>query len=510
MAQLAQTNRMNHCFQSTHFHTIQDFEMEQNIDLEIRLRELAAQSMLEARNEIDMLEVEKSLLTSDQRMNCYASQLEQQRKRLSNPSPLSTTDSGRGSKTSRWEAPLSMDKESSPEARPARDDMIGGASNRSSQQQDSGSPSFSMLSKSSQSSPSKLSPISGESANSGSGAQQSPPPASTTGTTNSSLADDTEVKAQRNRSSLSRSNNHVIRRPTSTSNTLSRRRDRSQRQKHRERLVQLIASQYNLDCNLTADTKATITLSELRVPLMWRDVDHFKGRGEYRRYAVFCLAKIGSQIYDTQLVSDVDRQMTDLTFDDMIMFNNVGLDFELELEVYSCVYLEQFSLSSTPRKLMEKLSNSVGRAMGRRLATQTASVNYIKELEAYDKSYRFAMIASAKLTLVDASDSIKTYDLQLMSPEAHGRHLTTTASHLHNQAHSGAANQSTSGASQAQNGGQALNRHYQSGSNHNGIVSAGNQRDLHKNTLPLFGHFCCRLHVRPNVFDDKHASSGYL
>jgi hypothetical protein len=241
---------------------------------------------------------------------------------------------------------------------------------------------------------------------------------------------------------------------------------------------------------------------------MWRDVDHFKGRGDYRRYAVFCLAKIGSQIYDTQLISDVDRQMTDLTFEDMIMFNNVELDFDLELEVYSCVYLEQFSLSSTPRKLMEKLSNSVGRAMGRRLATQTASVNYIKELEAYDKSYRFAMIANAKLTLVDASDSIKTFDLHLMSPEAHGRH--STASSQRHQGN-GVANHHQSNGGIVQNGTQAMNRYYQPpGSNHNGIVTAGNQRDLQKNTLPLFGHFCCRLHVQPETFDDKHATSGYL
>jgi hypothetical protein len=467
--------------------------MEQKIDLEIRLRELVAQSMLEARNEIDVLEVEKSLLTSDQRMNCYASQLEQQRKRLSNPS-LSTTDSGRGSKTSRWDYPTA-NKTGPRAARQPQSDVIGASNNSSSQQHESESPSFSLHSKSSQSSPSKLSPVSGESANSGCVSQQTPPPASTTDTVSSSLADDLDAergKPEQGRSSLSRSNHRVIRRPTSSSNSLNR-RHKSQRQKHKERLAQMISNQYNIDCcNLTADTKVTLTLSELRVPLMWRDVDHFKGRGDYRRYAVFCLAKIGSQIYDTQLISDVDRQMTDLTFDDMIVFNNVELDFELELEVYSCIYLEQFSLSSTPRKLMDKFSSSVGRAMGRRLASQTASINYIKELEAYDKSYRFALIANAKLTLPDASDSIKTYDLQLMSPEAHGRHSTLSHSQV---------NQLTGGAAQAQNGSHAMKPY---------VVTASNQRDIHKNTLPLFGHFCCRLHVRPNIFDDKHATSGYL
>lgn len=473
--------------------------MEQKIDLEIRLRELAAQSLLEATTEIEVLEVEKSLLTSDQRINCYAVQLEQKRKRLSNPS-LSTADSGRGSKTSRWDSSRPRNNTSSGQV---RSDVIGASKKGSAIE--FGSPSSSSLSKGR----SQISPVSNESASSSS--KQSPPLVSSTNTAFSSSPDsypDDRTTQQHSWSSLSRANHHVIRRPTSTSNTLNRRR-KSQRQQQRERLAQFIARQYNIDYALSPDTKSTLTLSELRVPLMWRDADHFKGRGDYRRYAVFCLVKIGPQIYDTQLISDVDRQLTDVTFDDMILFNNVELDFELELEVYSCVYLEQFSLSSTPRKLMEKLSNSVGRAMGRRLATQTASVNYIKELEAYDKSYRFAMIASAKLTLVDSSDSIKTYDLHLMSPEAHGRH--STGSRANHPGGIGDVHQWAGGTIvQTQNGIHAMNRYYQPANNHNGIVTASNQRDLHKNTLPLFGHFCCRLHVRPEVLDDKHATSGYL
>jgi len=39
---------------------------------------------------------------------------------------------------------------------------------------------------------------------------------------------------------------------------------------------------------------------------------------DHRRYAVFCLVKIGTEIYDTSLITCVDRNMTDLSFDDVI------------------------------------------------------------------------------------------------------------------------------------------------------------------------------------------------
>lgn len=64
---------------------------------------------------------------------------------------------------------------------------------------------------------------------------------------------------------------------------------------------------------------ARVSLSELRVPLMWRDSDHFKNRGDYRRFAVFCLARVGTEIHDTALICPVDRAQTDITFPDVLL-----------------------------------------------------------------------------------------------------------------------------------------------------------------------------------------------
>lgn len=80
----------------------------------------------------------------------------------------------------------------------------------------------------------------------------------------------------------------------------------------------------NSDMNSSASSKATralgkVSISEIRMPLMWRDSDHFKNKGDHRRFAVFCLVKIGTDIYDTSLLCPVDRNLTDVTFNDAIL-----------------------------------------------------------------------------------------------------------------------------------------------------------------------------------------------
>lgn len=68
-----------------------------------------------------------------------------------------------------------------------------------------------------------------------------------------------------------------------------------------------------------SESTATVSLSELRLPLMWKDLDHFKNRGDYRRFAVFCMARIGTEICDTSLLCPIDRTHTDITFVDPLI-----------------------------------------------------------------------------------------------------------------------------------------------------------------------------------------------
>ncbi|XP_072434422.1 rho-related BTB domain-containing protein 1-like isoform X3 [Chiloscyllium punctatum] len=109
-----------------------------------------------------------------------------------------------------------------------------------------------------------------------------------------------------------------------------------------------------------------VAISDLRIPLMWKDTDYFKNKGDFHRYAVFALIKIGCEIYDTEMVM-VNRTMTDISFESSFVFSNVGPDFEMKLEIYSCCVEEDFSMASAPKKLANKLSTSLGRSTGKKI-----------------------------------------------------------------------------------------------------------------------------------------------
>ncbi|KAF7988297.1 hypothetical protein HCN44_009942 [Aphidius gifuensis] len=156
----------------------------------------------------------------------------------------------------------------------------------------------------------------------------------------------------------------------------------------------------------TLVSTARVSLSELRIPLMWRDSDHFKNRGDHRRFAVFCLARIGTEIHDTALLCPVDRALTDITFPDVLLFNNVPAEFELTLEIYSHILQEDLSIASTPRRIKRTIHSSISKTVGKKLAASLRD-----ELNTGKMGPHFELMASAKLTLDDTDENIHTHDL---------------------------------------------------------------------------------------------------
>lgn len=106
--------------------------------------------------------------------------------------------------------------------------------------------------------------------------------------------------------------------------------------------------------------------TDIRIPLIWKDSDYFKNKGDYRRFAVFCLLKIGTEIYDTIMVN-VDRNITDICFDDTFHFNCVEPNFTFDLYIYARILHDDLSMASTHKKLTHKISNSLSRSFGRKM-----------------------------------------------------------------------------------------------------------------------------------------------
>ncbi|XP_048407094.1 rhotekin-2 isoform X6 [Stegostoma tigrinum] len=61
-----------------------------------------------------------------------------------------------------------------------------------------------------------------------------------------------------------------------------------------------------------------VAISDIRIPLMWKDSDHFNNRGKSPRFAMFCLVKIHTQIFDTEMVI-VDKTLTDICFENLMI-----------------------------------------------------------------------------------------------------------------------------------------------------------------------------------------------
>ncbi|XP_047476468.1 rhotekin-like [Penaeus chinensis] len=163
---------------------------------------------------------------------------------------------------------------------------------------------------------------------------------------------------------------------------------------------------------------ARVCLSDLRMPLIWKDSDHFKNKGDYRRFAVFVLLKIGTEIYDTVMVNPVDRSMTDICFDDIIVFNGIPSGFECSLEVYSHVLQNDLTMASTPRKLKRTLHSSISRTVGRKLAASLRD-----ELSHGELGPKFELVATAKLMLDNVSNNTATFDLNMENVENRANQL---------------------------------------------------------------------------------------
>ncbi|KAK2818714.1 hypothetical protein Q5P01_024275 [Channa striata] len=173
-----------------------------------------------------------------------------------------------------------------------------------------------------------------------------------------------------------------------------------------------------------------VALSDLRIPLMWKDSEYFKNKGELHRCAVFCLLQCGTEIHDTDLVM-VDRTLTDICFEDAIVFSEVGPGFQLRVELYSSCVIDEFSLGTIGPRKMGRLGGSLGCSSGKKIraAFESAAVcgstssggpgslspPLCRDLSALGPKYN--LLAHTTLTIEHVQDGFKTHDLSLDTSE---------------------------------------------------------------------------------------------
>ncbi|XP_071311984.1 rhotekin isoform X5 [Agelaius tricolor] len=173
--------------------------------------------------------------------------------------------------------------------------------------------------------------------------------------------------------------------------------------------------------------RGTVCISDLRIPLMWKDTEYFRNKGELHRCAVFLLLQVGAEIHDTPTVL-VDRTLTDICFEGAVLFPEAGPDFELRLELYSAGLPGPGAQGSAPRKLASRLSTSLGRSSGRRAraamdgspASPPGTAGTAGALLLPPPGVpcpRFQLLAHTTLSLAQVHDGFRTHDLVIAADE---------------------------------------------------------------------------------------------
>ncbi|XDV43596.1 hypothetical protein PO909_012052 [Leuciscus waleckii] len=183
----------------------------------------------------------------------------------------------------------------------------------------------------------------------------------------------------------------------------------AQRRKAHQDIRRSSVSQDQIPC------KGKVAISGLRIPLFWKDSEHFNSKGNAQRVAVFCLIKIGSEIFDTEMVI-ADPSMTDICFEGVKNFSEAKPDFELTFELYSCGLEEEPTFVNTPKKLARKLRLSFGRSSARKLCPllDGGDPDTFLQSNPIPLGAQYSLLAYTTLGLEQAEGSFQSHSLIIM------------------------------------------------------------------------------------------------
>uniref|UniRef100_H3D7G0 Rhotekin b n=1 Tax=Tetraodon nigroviridis TaxID=99883 RepID=H3D7G0_TETNG len=163
----------------------------------------------------------------------------------------------------------------------------------------------------------------------------------------------------------------------------------------------------------------TLVMSDLRIPLMWKDTEYFSNKGEVHRCATFCLLQCGTEIQDTDLVM-VDKTLTDICFEEPIVFNNVGPGFLLRVQLYSSFVMEETSTGTLGSRRGSRICAALGSAAvwGSVFGGDSAKLGSgSPPPSATLRSPKYCLLAQTTLKLQHVQEGFKSHDLSLAATE---------------------------------------------------------------------------------------------
>ncbi|NXS91045.1 RTKN2 protein, partial [Jacana jacana] len=164
--------------------------------------------------------------------------------------------------------------------------------------------------------------------------------------------------------------------------------------------------------------RAKVAVTDIRIPLMWKDSDHFSNKEKSQRYAVFCLFRMGAEVFDTE-VAIVDKAITDICFENVTIFDEARPDFQVKVEVYSCCTEESLCVTNTPKKLAKKLQTSLSKATGKKLQAvlEQDSTELLLPTDPVIPGAKYSLLAYTTLGMESAEDNFRTHSLTITGNE---------------------------------------------------------------------------------------------
>ncbi|CAM2117464.1 unnamed protein product [Caretta caretta] len=167
-----------------------------------------------------------------------------------------------------------------------------------------------------------------------------------------------------------------------------------------------------------AACRGKVAISDIRIPLMWKGSDHFNNKERSPRYAIFCLFKMGAEVFDTDMVI-VDKAITDICFENVTIFDEAGPDFQVKFEVYSCCTDQSSTITNTPKKLANKFKTSIGKATGKKINSLQEEDNpeSLSFTDPIILGAKYSLLAHTTLGLESAEDNFRTHNLTVTGNE---------------------------------------------------------------------------------------------
>ena len=85
-----------------------------------------------------------------------------------------------------------------------------------------------------------------------------------------------------------------------------------------------------------------VYITDLRIPLSWNIDDLINPKKDVtNHYAMFAVISCNGSVFDTELVSNIYSELSEVSFSETIVFSNVTPDFRMDLSLYSCQTMQK-------------------------------------------------------------------------------------------------------------------------------------------------------------------------